>query len=133
MAATQQALLMASDNAVTVPEACEADPYYSCGPTNDPYWANVVLLLHMDGTDGSTTFTDSSSYARAMTAAGNAQIDTAEFKFGTASGLFDGTGDSVQTPNGADFQFLGDFTVEAWVRPTRRAALQTYLFKIMVQ
>ncbi len=118
MAATQQALLMASDNAVTVPEACEADPYYSCGPTNDPYWANVVLLLHMDGADGATTFTDSSSYARTMTAAGNAQIDTAQIKFGTASGLFDGTGDSVQTPNGTDFQFPSDFTVEAWVRPT---------------
>jgi len=118
MAATQQALLMASDNAVTVPEACEADPYYSCGPTNDPYWANVVLMLHFDGADGSTTFTDSSSYARTMTAAGNAQIDTAQIKFGTASGLFDGTGDSVQTPNGTDFQFPGDFTVEAWVRPT---------------
>lgn len=27
---------------------------------SDPYWANVVLLLPMDGSDGSTTFTDQS-------------------------------------------------------------------------
>ena len=115
MAATQQALLMASDNAVTVPEACEADPYYSCGPENDPYWANVVLLLHMDGTDGSTTFVDSSPAARTIVAFSSAQVDTANKKFGTGSGYFP-TGTNSYLTTGDGYDMPGDFTVEFWLR-----------------
>ena len=75
------------------------------------------VMLHMNGSDGSTTFTDSSDVGRTFTAAGNAQIDTAQYKFGGASGLFDGTGDYITAPNSADFNFgVGDFTIEAWVR-----------------
>jgi hypothetical protein len=93
------------------------------GGGGDPYFANVVSLLHMDGSDGSTTFTDVKG--RAWTAAGNAQIDTAQSKFGGASGLFDGTGDYVTTPNSTDFQFgTGDFTFEVWARLNTTAALQ---------
>lgn len=79
--------------------------------------ANTVLLLHTDGTDGSTTFTDSSSGAKAITANGNAQIDTAFKKFGTGSGLFDGTGDYLTAADSADWDFgTGDFTIDTWVR-----------------
>jgi hypothetical protein len=75
----------------------------------------------MDGADASTTFTDS-SYAgtnspHTMTAVGNAQIDTAQSKFGGASGLFDGTGDYLTTPDSADWAFgSGAFTIDFWVR-----------------
>lgn len=72
-------------------------------------------LLHMNGTDASTTFTDESG--KAWTAAGNAQIDTAQSKFGGASGLFDGTGDWISTPDHDDFNYgSGDFTIDFWVR-----------------
>lgn len=72
-------------------------------------------LLHFDGTDASTTFTDESG--KTWTAAGNAQIDTAQSKFGGASGLFDGTGDYIDTPDSADFDVgSGDFTIDFWVR-----------------
>jgi hypothetical protein len=87
----------------------------SAFPNNGP--ASTVVMLHMNGSDGSTTFTDSSDVGRTFTAAGNAQIDTAQYKFGGASGLFDGTGDYITAPNSADFNFgVGDFTIEAWVR-----------------
>ena len=75
------------------------------------------ILLHMNGADASTTFTDSNAggSAHTWTAAGNAQIDTAEFEFGGASGLFDGTGDWVTTPDSADFALgSGDWTVDFW-------------------
>lgn len=79
--------------------------------------SNTKLLLHMNGTDGSTTFTDSSASANAVTAIGNAQIDTAQSKFGGASGLFDGSGDYLSMPDSADFAFgSGDFTIDLWVR-----------------
>jgi len=75
------------------------------------------LLLHCDGSDASTTFTDSSASSRTVTANGNAQIDTAQKKFGSASGLFDGSGDYLTIANHADFAFgSGNFTVDFWVR-----------------
>lgn len=79
--------------------------------------AATKLLLHMDGSDGSTTFTDSSQSANSVTAVGNAQIDTAQSKFGGASGLFDGTGDYLTIPDSADFDFgTGQLTIDFWVR-----------------
>lgn len=88
------------------------------GPT-DPNFANVGLLLHMDGADASTTFTDSSASAKTGTALGNAQIDTAVSKFGGASGLFDGTGDAVSFADSADWNFgSGNFTIELFARPS---------------
>ena len=84
------------------------------------------LMLHMNGTDGSTTFTD--EIAKVMTAAGNAQIDTAQYKFGGASGLFDGTGDYVTTPDHADFNFgTGDFTIDFWVSINNATNQQSFV------
>ena len=76
---------------------------------------NDALLLHFDGADGSTTFTDSSLTPKTFTANGDAQIDTADSKFSGASGLFDGTDDYITTPDSADF-VLGseDFTIDLW-------------------
>lgn len=83
-------------------------------PEIDSY---VKLMLHMDGADGSTTFTDSSASGHSITANGNAQIDTAQSKFGGASGLFDGTGDYITVPDHADWDFgSGDFTIDFWIR-----------------
>jgi hypothetical protein len=82
---------------------------------NDTY---TKVLLHFDGSDASTTITDSNSggSAHTWTAAGNAQIDTAQYKFGGASGLFDGTGDWVTTPDHADFTLgSSDFTIDLLV------------------
>jgi hypothetical protein len=83
--------------------------------TTDPNFASVSLLLHLDGTDASTTFTDSSSNAFTITRGGNAELDTAITKFGTAAVIWDGTGDFLRTPSDVDFTFgTGDFTIEFW-------------------
>jgi len=76
------------------------------------------LLLHCDGADGSTTFTDSSfATTKTVTAVNNSQIDTAQSKFGGASGLFDGTGDYLTVPASSDWAFgTGDFTIDFWWR-----------------
>ncbi len=84
---------------------------------NDPDDAMVSLLLHFEGDDEATTITDSSFSPKTFTAVGNAQLDTAQSKFGASSGLFDGNGDYFQTPDSADFHFgSGDFTVDGWFR-----------------
>ncbi len=74
------------------------------------------VLLHMDGADASQTFTDESG--KTWTAKGNAQIDTAQSVFGGASGLFDGNGDYITTPDHDDFSLgSGDFTIDCRIRP----------------
>ena len=83
----------------------------------DEEFDNVSLLLHGDGTNGSTTIVDNSSSPKAVTAVGDAQISTAQSKFGGSSITFDGTGDYLTVPSSADFAFgTGDFTVDGWVR-----------------
>lgn len=85
------------------------------------------LLLHGDGTNGSTTITDSSTTPHTMTANGNAQITTTSPKFGTGSILFDGAGDYVSTPDSADFAFgAGDFTIDFWVNYTNLPTAGNY-------
>ena len=90
---------------------------------NDPNFAFNSLLLHGNGTNGSTVITDSSGSPKTVTAVGNAQISTAQSKFGGSSMLFDGTGDRLTTPSDSALTFgSNNFTVEAWayeiVRPT---------------
>ena len=81
---------------------------------NDPNFAFNSLLLHGNGTNGSTVITDSSGSPKTVTAVGNAQISTAQSKFGGASIAFDGTGDWLRIANGSWFNFNADFTLECW-------------------
>lgn len=47
----------------------------------------------------------------------DAQIDTAQSKFGGSSLLLDGTGDYISTPDSDDWNFgTGKFTIDFWVR-----------------
>ena len=92
------------------------------GGSGDGYYASVSLLLHADGINGSTTFTDNSPTPKTVTAVGGAQISTTQNKFGGSSLYFDGTGDYATIPNHADFNLgTGDFTLEAWVYPIAAA------------
>jgi hypothetical protein len=81
----------------------------------DPQFTSVSLLLHGNGTNGSTTITDSSRFANTVTAVGNAQISTAQSKFGGASIVFDKVDDRLTLAASSDFAFgTGDFTIEFW-------------------
>jgi hypothetical protein len=87
------------------------------GGDSDLYFANVSLLLHGNGANGSTTITDSSPNPKTVTAVGNAQISTAQSKFGGSSIVFDGTGDYLVAPASSAFTFNGaveNFTIELW-------------------
>ena len=82
----------------------------------DPYADNVVLLLHMDGDPGGTTFVDSSGHNHTVTPINNAAIG-ATAKFGTGGAALDATSFLAVTASN-DFAFgTGDFTIEFWARP----------------
>lgn len=85
------------------------------GGGGDPFFGNVVSLLHFDGTDTSTTFTDVTG--KTWTARGNAQLDTTIKKFGTAAYQGDGTGDAIENAASTAFNIPANtaFTIEAWI------------------
>ena len=88
----------------------------------DTYISNVVCLIHFDGSNASTTITDSKNN-HTITAVGNAQLSTSSPKFGSACASFDGTGDYLSLDGSADFAMAtSDFTVEFWYRPVSVAA-----------
>lgn len=83
---------------------------------NDSY---TKLLLHCNGTDESTSFSDVSASNHTVTAKDDAQVDTAQKKFGTGSALFDGAGDYLSIADSANwFMDTGTFTIDFWVRLT---------------
>lgn len=81
-----------------------------------------AALLHFNGADASTTMTDQNG--RTWTANGNAQLDTAQQKFGSASLLLDGTGDYISTADADDLSADRDFTFECWIRPNFTSTLK---------
>lgn len=91
-------------------------------PTDDTY---TKVLLHCNGADTSTTFTDESG--KVWTARGTAQMDEAQSKFGGASMLLDGNSDWIDTPDHADF-VLGSasWTWDLWVRWNNTGGAGTY-------
>lgn len=82
----------------------------------DPNFASVSALLHCDGANGSTTFTDSSSNNITFNVSGSASISTAESKFGTGSLYISGVGDWIYPADNTEFVMgTGDFTIEMWI------------------
>lgn len=78
---------------------------------------NTKLLIHMEGTDGATMIIDSSGNARPIVLLGNAQLDTAQKKFGSSSLLLDGSGDYGTLPDSSDWALgTSNFTIDGWVR-----------------
>lgn len=92
------------------------------GPQAQP---STALLLHFDGANGSTTFVDSSTFARSMALTGAPTISTAQSRFGGASGAF-ASGQSISTPANA-IALLADFCIEGWVRFNSVSGAQYFL------
>lgn len=86
----------------------------------DPSFSSNSLLLLGNGTNGSTSITDSSNFGHTISLNGDVQISTSSPKFGTGALLFDGTGDYLTTAAHATaFQFgTGAFTIDFWIKYT---------------
>ena len=81
----------------------------------DAHFSKVKLLLPLNGSNSATSTSDSSDEGNSITFNGNAQISTAQSKFGGSSLLLDGAGDYLQVANQDYFDFASnDFTIECW-------------------
>ena len=77
----------------------------------------TVLLLHMNGTHEYSVNETSDETGRHMfNFSGDANISTAQSKFGGTSAVFDGTGDYLVINDSDDWDFgSDDFTIDMWV------------------
>ena len=112
------------DNLVAFYDASNAD---TTGDTSDQYYSDVELLLHMNGTDGSTTFTDSGPNGYNPTSTGGAEISNSQNKFGGSSSYFNNSrlryAGSVGNLDGSS----NSWTIEMWVYPTISDTNNRYL------
>lgn len=89
----------------------------------NPSRSSVSLLLHGDGANAGIVFTDNSPSPKTLTRNGNTQTSTAVYKYGTASILFDGTGDYLSSAFNTAYDLLpNSFTVEGWIYSTNMKA-----------
>lgn len=87
----------------------------SYGSSDSVDFANVGTLLRGDGTNNSTTITDSVMKPATWSVSGNAKLSTSVKKYGTASISFDGTNSNIFASSGYTNPFGGNFTIEFWV------------------
>ena len=77
--------------------------------------SDTGFLLHSNTTNLSTTFTDSSSHGKTISAQGTSPIhSTAQSKIGSSSILLSGS-NGLTVANHASHVFAGDFTMEYWI------------------
>ena len=94
------------------------------GTNPDPFAANLVLAVPMNGSNNGTTFADQSAAIRGSGSAKaitrtNAVTSTTKSKYYGSSGYYDANSSYLGVANSSDFDFgSGDYTIEIWVHPT---------------
>lgn len=88
----------------------------------DPFWANVVSLLHFEDADGSGAITDVTG--KTWVNGGSGLISYAQQKFGAGSLVTGGGATAHQTCTDAAFTIgTNQFTMEGWFRRLGNAAI----------
>jgi hypothetical protein len=91
------------------------------GLVADQHSDKTVLLMHMDGAEGTTQFSDSSGAPQSVSVSGNPVISSVQSKFGGTSAYFapDGTSNNfLEVASSSNYDWSsGDYTLEAWIYP----------------
>ena len=96
----------------------------------DTYYNRTSLLLHCNGANNSTVFTDNSIIPNTVTRVGVPVISTASYKFGGSSAYFPGgsSASALLIPSSV-FNFgRKDFTIEFWISALTPNPLASYTF-----
>jgi len=104
----------------------------SAGPTTDPNFENVTLLLHGDGTNGAqnNTFLDGSTNNFTITRNGNVTQGTFSPYGDNWSNQFDGTDDYLSIADNVNLRVgSGAFTIEAWIYRNATGSAHTIFAK----
>ena len=96
----------------------------------DSSYASVSLLLHGEGSNGGSTFTDDSPTPKTPSLVGAPTTSTAQKKWGSASMSFGGSADALSYAHATSLNLAsGDFTIEAWVYVTSLSTTRTLIQK----
>jgi hypothetical protein len=91
------------------------EEWNSASVVGDQYYNSCSLILHFNGTNNSTTFTDNSPNNFTVTSTNGAKITSSITKFGNGSGFFDGTNDYLSVADSPALRVLaGNCTIETW-------------------
>ena len=85
---------------------------FAASPFGDPGGVSVFVAL-----TGKRINVSTEGQGILFSAFNDAQLSTAQKKFGTASLLLDGTNDYVESTSDVDLSST-DFTIDLWIRPT---------------
>jgi hypothetical protein len=88
--------------------------YYPSNTAKDPFFSDVMLLMHFDGADGSTVFKDASANNYAFTSFGTPTLSATNAKIGSAALALNGLNGIYKDP--AAVTWAGMFTVECFVK-----------------
>lgn len=104
-------------------DGCSGGQPGSC----DLDFSSVTLLLHANGSNGSTVFADNSALQNPGTVTGGVSVSTTQSVFGGSSAYFDGGASSfISFPSSSTIVGAGDLTIEGWVYPTTTAQGTVY-------
>jgi PKD repeat protein len=92
-------------------------PNYVYVGTGDVHYNSVTLLLHLNGADGASVFTDNSKTPKLISSSGSVSTRSTQKKFGNSSAYFSGGYISAGSSTSFGFTANQQFTVEAWVYP----------------
>ena len=97
----------------------------------DLEWNNVTLSINGNGANNSTDFSSADAKSHTVSGNGNVKYSTTQYKYGTASIYFDGTGDYLTVSNSTDFSLTTSqsVTFECWFYCTDASVNRT-LFTI---
>ena len=103
--------------------------------SSDPYFNNVIWLVHGNGSLSSVSISDSSRYNWPVTVTNNAYMDTSQKKFGDSSIRFNGNGGSggyqpcLENAGGLDMMLeAGDWTIETWLNIRTKPTTFAFIF-----
>lgn len=97
--------------------------------SSEAQFIEPTLHLKMEGTNNTTTFTDSSRTGHTVTSVGGAKNSTGQAMFGETSAYFDATDDYIKLSDHEDFDFGGgDFTIECWIYPQNIGSYNRHFF-----
>lgn len=114
---------------VTDADGKTADVADTSTTISDPLFAQVVSLLHFDGDNGGTVFTDVKGNTWTRPTSPTATTSTAQFKFGTASLSVPNSGNRWIETTIASFWQIGamNATFECWARVANLTADQAVM------
>jgi hypothetical protein len=92
----------------------------------DPDFSSVSLLLHFEGINGSTTFTDSGPLGLSLTLNGSPSISTSQSAVGGSSLFVPNNNSGLTLPANAALTLSGDFTIEWRARHSNLTGKQQY-------